>query len=57
MMLAGAGAADLRRFGAGPDGADAPELQLPREVILDQRSMGTYLLHSGKIALWRCSRF
>ncbi|MCE6980652.1 flagellar biosynthesis protein FlhB [Pseudomonas frederiksbergensis] len=53
VMLAGAGA--LLVFG----GALAQELMelmrmnfsLSREVILDQRSMGTYLLHSGQIAL------
>lgn len=53
VMLAGAGA--LLIFG----GALAQELMelmrmnfsLSREVILDQRSMGTYLLHSGQIAL------
>ncbi|MDQ0121360.1 flagellar biosynthetic protein FlhB [Pseudomonas lini] len=53
IMLAGAGA--LLIFG----GALAQELMdlmrmnfsLSREVILDQRSMGSYLLHSGLIAL------
>lgn len=53
IMLAGSGA--LLIFG----GALAQELMdlmrlnfsLSREVILDQRAMGTYLLHSGKIAL------
>lgn len=53
VMLAGAGA--LLIFG----GALAQELMelmrmnfsLSREVILDQRSMGAYLLHSGQIAL------
>jgi flagellar biosynthetic protein FlhB len=53
IMLAGAGG--LLIFG----GALAQELMelmrlnftLSREVLLDQRSMGTYLLHSGKIAL------
>ncbi|MHC8360727.1 flagellar biosynthesis protein FlhB [Pseudomonas sp. LS2P72] len=53
VMLAGAGG--LLIFG----GALAQELMelmrmnfsLSREVILDQRSMGTYLLHSGQIAL------
>ncbi|MNZ59814.1 Flagellar biosynthetic protein FlhB [compost metagenome] len=52
-MLAGAGA--LLVFG----GALAQEMMdlmrlnfsLSREVVLDQRSMGTYLLHSGQIAL------
>ena len=53
IMLAGAGA--LLIFG----GALAQELMelmrmnfsLSREVVLDQRAMGTYLLHSGQIAL------
>jgi flagellar biosynthesis protein FlhB len=53
IMLAGAGA--LLVFG----GALAEEMMdlmrlnfsLSREVVLDQRSMGTYLLHSGLIAL------
>ncbi|WP_131107324.1 flagellar biosynthesis protein FlhB [Pseudomonas sp. Sample_10] len=53
IMLAGAGA--LLIFG----GALAEEMMdlmrlnfsLSREVVLDQRSMGTYLLHSGQIAL------
>ncbi|MFJ3370013.1 flagellar biosynthesis protein FlhB [Pseudomonas sp. NPDC086251] len=53
IMLAGAGG--LLIFG----GALAQELMelmrlnftLSREVLLDQRSMGTYLLHSGQIAL------
>jgi flagellar biosynthetic protein FlhB len=53
IMLAGAGA--LLIFG----GALAQEMMdlmrlnfsLSREVVLDQRSMGTYLLHSGQIAL------
>ncbi|MHC8291401.1 flagellar biosynthesis protein FlhB [Pseudomonas sp. XS1P51] len=53
VMLAGAGG--LLIFG----GALAQEMMelmrmnfsLSREVILDQRSMGTYLLHSGQIAL------
>ncbi|CAI8822269.1 Flagellar biosynthetic protein FlhB [Pseudomonas fluorescens] len=53
IMLAGAGA--LLVFG----GALAQEMMdlmrlnfsLSREVVLDQRSMGTYLLHSGQIAL------
>ncbi|MCF5066620.1 flagellar biosynthesis protein FlhB [Pseudomonas syringae] len=53
IMLAGSGA--LLIFG----GALAQEMMelmrmnfsLPREVILDQRSMGSYLMHSGLIAL------
>ncbi|MCY1402153.1 Flagellar biosynthetic protein FlhB [compost metagenome] len=53
IMLAGAGA--LLVFG----GALAQEMMdlmrlnfsLSRDVVLDQRAMGTYLLHSGKIAL------
>jgi flagellar biosynthetic protein FlhB len=53
IMLAGSGA--LLVFG----GALAQEMMdlmrlnfsLSREVLLDQRSMGTYLLHSGQIAL------
>ena len=53
VMLAGAGA--LLIFG-GALAQDLMELMrmnfsLSREVILDQRSMGTYLLHSGQIAL------
>ncbi|MHC8390968.1 flagellar biosynthesis protein FlhB [Pseudomonas sp. MDT2-39-1] len=54
VMLAGAGA--LLIFG-GALAQDMMELMrmnfsLSREVILDQRSMGTYLLHSGQIALF-----
>ena len=53
IMLAGSGA--LLVFG----GALAQEMMdlmrlnfsLSRDVVLDQRAMGTYLLHSGKIAL------
>ncbi|POF41871.1 flagellar biosynthesis protein FlhB [Pseudomonas laurylsulfativorans] len=53
IMLAGAGA--LLVFG-GALAEDMMELMrlnfsLSREVVLDQRSMGTYLLHSGQIAL------
>jgi flagellar biosynthetic protein FlhB len=53
VMLAGAGA--LLIFG-GALAQDMMELMrmnftLSREVILDQRNMGTFLLHSGKIAL------
>jgi flagellar biosynthetic protein FlhB len=53
IMLAGAGA--LLIFG-GALAQDLMELMrmnfsLSREVILDQRSMATYLLHSGQIAL------
>jgi flagellar biosynthetic protein FlhB len=53
VMLAGAGG--LLIFG-GALAQDMMELMrmnfsLSREVILDQRSMGTYLLHSGHIAL------
>ncbi|EJM88642.1 MULTISPECIES: flagellar biosynthesis protein FlhB [Pseudomonas] len=53
IMLAGAGA--LLIFG-GALAQDMMELMrmnftLSREVILDQRSMGTFLLHSGQIAL------
>ncbi|VVO20371.1 flagellar biosynthesis protein FlhB [Pseudomonas fluorescens] len=53
IMLAGAGA--LLIFG-GALAQDLMELMrmnfsLSREVILDQRAMGTYLLHSGQIAL------
>jgi flagellar biosynthetic protein FlhB len=53
VMLAGAGG--LLIFG-GALAQDLMELMrmnfsLSREVILDQRSMGTYLLHSGHIAL------
>ncbi|MDR8366233.1 flagellar biosynthesis protein FlhB [Pseudomonas sp. JL3] len=53
VMLAGAGG--LLIFG-GALAEDLMELMrmnfsLSREVILDQRSMGTYLLHSGQIAL------
>jgi len=54
IMLVGAGA--LLIFG-GALAEDMMELMrlnfsLPREVILDQKSMGNYLLHSGQIALW-----
>ncbi len=54
VMLAGAGG--LLIFG-GALAQDLMELMrmnfsLSREVILDQRSMGTYLLHSGQIALF-----
>jgi flagellar biosynthetic protein FlhB len=53
VMLAGAGA--LLVFG-GALAQDMMELMrlnftLSRDVILDERSMGTYLLHSGQIAL------
>ncbi|AWM90998.1 flagellar biosynthesis protein FlhB [Pseudomonas sp. 31-12] len=53
VMLAGAGA--LLIFG-GALAQDLMELMrmnftLSREVILDQRNMGTFLLHSGQIAL------
>ncbi|MBK5355214.1 flagellar biosynthesis protein FlhB [Pseudomonas sp. TH41] len=53
IMLAGAGA--LLIFG-GALAQDMMELMrlnfsLSRDVILDQRSMGTFLLHSGQIAL------
>jgi flagellar biosynthetic protein FlhB len=53
IMLAGSGA--LLIFG-GALAQDLMELMrmnfsLPREVILDQRSMGTYLMNSGVIAL------
>ncbi|MGE8190448.1 flagellar biosynthesis protein FlhB [Pseudomonas sp. NPDC086278] len=53
IMLAGAGA--LLIFG-GELAQDMMELMrmnftLSREVILDQRNMGTFLLHSGQIAL------
>ena len=53
IMLAGAGG--LLIFG-GALAQDLMELMrlnftLSREVLLDQRSMGTYLLHSGQIAL------
>jgi flagellar biosynthetic protein FlhB len=53
IMLAGAGA--LLIFG-GALAQDMMELMrmnftLSREVILDQRNMGTFLLHSGQIAL------
>jgi flagellar biosynthetic protein FlhB len=53
VMLAGAGA--LLIFG-GALAQDMMELMrlnftLSRDVILDERSMGTYLLHSGQIAL------
>jgi flagellar biosynthetic protein FlhB len=53
VMLAGAGG--LLIFG-GALAQDMMELMrmnftLSREVILDQRSMGTYLLHSGQITL------
>ncbi|MBK5299910.1 MULTISPECIES: flagellar biosynthesis protein FlhB [Gammaproteobacteria] len=53
VMLAGAGA--LLIFG-GALAQDMMELMrmnftLSREVILDQRNMGTFLLHSGEIAL------
>ncbi|WP_448111431.1 flagellar biosynthesis protein FlhB [Pseudomonas lini] len=53
VMLAGAGG--LLIFG-GALAQDLMELMrmnfsLSREVILDQRSMGSYLLHSGQIAL------
>lgn len=53
IMLAGSGA--LLIFG-GALAQDLMELMrmnfsLPREVILDQRSMGSYLMHSGMIAL------
>lgn len=53
IMLAGAGA--LLIFG-GELARDMMELMrmnftLSREVILDQRNMGTFLLHSGQIAL------
>lgn len=54
VMLAGAGG--LLIFG-GALAQDLMELMrmnfsLSREVILDQRSMATYLLHSGQIALF-----
>jgi len=54
IMLVGAGA--LLIFG-GALAEDMMELMrlnfsLPREVILDQKSMGNYLMHSGQIALW-----
>jgi flagellar biosynthetic protein FlhB len=54
IMLVGAGA--LLIFG-GALAQDMMELMrinfsLPREVIMDQRSMGNYLLHSGQIGLW-----
>ncbi|MDR9750322.1 flagellar biosynthesis protein FlhB [Pseudomonas sp. SZMC_28357] len=53
IMLAGAGG--LLIFG-GALAQDMMELMrmnfsLPREVIMDQRAMGSYLLHSGQIAL------
>lgn len=53
-MLVGASA--LLIFG-GAMAQDMMELMrinfsLPREVILDQRSMATYLMRSGQIALW-----
>ncbi|MFJ2489381.1 MULTISPECIES: flagellar biosynthesis protein FlhB [unclassified Pseudomonas] len=53
VMLAGAGA--LLVFG-GMLAQDLMDLMrmnfsLPREVIMDQRSMGTFLMHSGKLAL------
>ncbi len=58
-MLVGASA--LLIFG-GVMAQDMMELMrlnfsLPREVILDQRSMATYLMHSGKIALWSIQPF
>ncbi|MBC8995790.1 flagellar biosynthesis protein FlhB [Pseudomonas sp. N40(2020)] len=53
VMLAGAGA--LLVFGGmlAQDLMDLMRLNfsLPREVIMDQRSMGTFLMHSGKLAL------
>src|SRR5476651_1272776 len=54
IMLVGAGA--LLIFG-GVLAQDMMELMrlnfsLPREVILDQKSMGNYLMHSGQVALW-----
>jgi flagellar biosynthetic protein FlhB len=54
IMLVGASA--LLIFG-GAMAQDMMELMrinfsLPREVILDQRSMATYLVRSGQIALW-----
>jgi len=54
IMLVGASA--LLIFG-GALAQDMMELMrinfsLPREVILDQRSMATYLMRSGQIALW-----
>ncbi|WP_223532259.1 flagellar biosynthesis protein FlhB [Pseudomonas sp. BF-R-30] len=53
IMLAGAGA--LLVFGGvlAQEMMDLMRLNfsLSREVVLDQRSMGTYLLHSGQIAL------
>lgn len=54
IMLVGASA--LLIFG-GAMAQDMMELMrinfsLPREVILDQRSMATYLMRSGQIALW-----
>jgi flagellar biosynthetic protein FlhB len=54
IMLIGASA--LLIFG-GAMAQDMMELMrlnfsIPREVIMDQRSMATYLLHSGLIALW-----
>ena len=54
IMLVGASA--LLIFG-GAMAQDMMELMrinfsLPREVILDQRSMSTYLMRSGQIALW-----
>ncbi|MGE8144745.1 flagellar biosynthesis protein FlhB [Pseudomonas frederiksbergensis] len=54
IMLVGSGA--LLIFG-GALAQDMMELMrinfsLPREVIMDQKSMANYLLHSGQIGLW-----
>ncbi|MGH8383925.1 MAG: flagellar biosynthesis protein FlhB [Pseudomonas sp.] len=53
VMLAGAGALLVFGGALAQDLMDLMRLNfsLSREVVLDQRSMGTFLLHSGQIAL------
>jgi len=53
IMLAGAGALLVFGGALAQDMMDLMRLNfsLSREVVLDQRAMGTYLLHSGQIAL------
>ena len=53
IMLAGAGALLIFGGALAQDLMDLMRMNfsLPREVILDQRSMSTYLMHSGLIAL------
>ncbi|CAI8985551.1 MULTISPECIES: flagellar biosynthesis protein FlhB [Pseudomonas] len=53
IMLAGAGALLIFGGALAQDMMDLMRLNfsLSRDVVLDQRAMGTYLLHSGQIAL------